>query len=392
MHYFIDFIQLKYYTVTIMKTNFTILQNFIQKAPVKQLVAFANNPCDETYFSLSSAVFNSGWQNNFIENLKDALIKDVNAFSVSASKGKSDKYLENAFDLDSQTLFSIAGTLPSDLFCVGKGKVPTSKTLKRFYATHGYGVFIENKAFYYKDGEILPVKNVSPIQISDLKDYVSEKKAISDNIENFLSSLPHANMLLYGDRGTGKSSTIHAFLNKYAPCGLRLVELQKENITELSALKKSLEDIPLKFIIYIDDLSLNDTDGKFTALKAALEGSFSGLSNNTLVCATSNRRHIVKESFSDRNDSVHAGDSMQEQLSLSDRFGLTVLFSSTSKPEYISIFKQLALDYGLETDIDSLIALAERWAINKGGRSPRRAKQFVEFAYSCEKRNVPIEF
>ena len=170
------------------------------------------------------------------------------------------------------------------------------------------------------------------------------------------------------------------------------MELSKEQLLSLPLLKEKLGAVPLKFIIYIDDLSLTEGDERFTSLKAALEGSFGVKGKNTIVCATSNRRHIVKESFSDRRDSIHENECMQEQLSLSDRFGLTVLFSSTNKAQYLSIVNQLADDCGLKTPREELFRLAEQWAISKGGRSPRRARQFIDSAYAAEQRKMALEF
>ena len=174
--------------------------------------------------------------------------------------------------------------------------------------------------------------------------------------------------------------------------GLRIIEISKENMLCIPAVRELVADNPLKFIIFIDDLSLDEYDEKVSSLKAGLEGSVSGGTENVMIAATSNRRHIVKESFSDRENSVHPGDSIAEQLSLSDRFGLTVMFSTTDKSEYLSIVGQLADDAGIKTDRQQLFALAERWALTKGGRSPRRAKQFADLAYACEQRGVPIDF
>lgn len=375
-----------------MNQELTILEKLAEKPPVKELIDYGEAPCERSAAHLAAAVYECGWQKNFLSALKDAIVKDVNPFSVAAAKGESDKYLEAAFDSDVNALFSLAAAAKSNAFNYGDAEKPSAKELKTFYRTHGYGEFIFNKAFYYKDGEILPVTNAPDTRLCDLKDYEEEKQAIKNNIENFLGGLPYSDMLLYGERGTGKSSTVHAMLNEYFDQGLRIAEIGKEDVARLPELKKALSSLPLKFIIYIDDLSLTETDGSFTALKAALEGSFIGRADNTMVAATSNRRHIVKENFSDRNDSVHAGDAVQEQLSLSDRFGLSVLFSTTTKQQYLSIFRQLAEDFGLKTDIGTLENLAERWAILKGGRSPRRARQFAEFVYSCEKRGNNIEF
>ena len=153
-----------------------------------------------------------------------------------------------------------------------------------------------------------------------------------------------------------------------------------------------LVGLPFKFFLFIDDLSLEERDDKVTSLKASLEGSLSEKGSNVMIVATSNRRHILKENFSDRENSVHARDTMEEQLSLSDRFGLTVCFSSTGKAEYLSIVRQLAADRKLEIGEEELFALAERWALVKGGRSPRRAKQFIDYVYACTAKQIPIEF
>lgn len=268
----------------------------------------------------------------------------------------------------------------------------TLDKLREFHKHNGYGIFIGHKAFTFENGQLKPVYNTSSITLSDLKDYEAEKKAVVDNTLSFLSGLPYSNMLLYGDKGTGKSSTIHAVLNQYAEKGLRAVEISKDRLKEISDVKEVLAELPFKFILFIDDLSLEERDEKVTSLKASLEGSLSEKGANVMIVATSNRRHILKENFSDRENSVHARDTMEEQLSLSDRFGLTVCFSSTGKAEYLSIVRQLAQDRKLTLPDEELCALAERWALIKGGRSPRRARQFIDYAYACTAKNIPIEF
>ena len=268
----------------------------------------------------------------------------------------------------------------------------TLDKLREFHKHNGYGIFIGHKAFTFENGQLKPVYNTSSITLSDLKDYEAEKKAVADNTLSFLSGLPYSNMLLYGDKGTGKSSTIHAVLNQYAEKGLRAVEISKDRLKEISDVKEVLAELPFKFILFIDDLSLEERDEKVTSLKASLEGSLSEKGANVMIVATSNRRHILKENFSDRENSVHARDTMEEQLSLSDRFGLTVCFSSTGKAEYLSIVRQLAQDRKLTLPDEELCALAERWALIKGGRSPRRARQFIDYAYACTAKNIPIEF
>lgn len=193
-------------------------------------------------------------------------------------------------------------------------------------------------------------------------------------------------MLLYGDRGTGKSSTVHAVLNAYAPEGLRMIEISKSDIPDLTMIREMLADSPMKFIIFIDDLCFDSHDDSFGELKAALEGSLSGRKHNTIIYATSNRRHLIKESFSDRENDINRNDIMQEQLSLSDRFGLSITFVNPDKKEYLDIVEKIADDRNLAVDKERLFSAAERWATRRGGRSPRCARQFIDFVESAEKR------
>ena len=218
-----------------------------------------------------------------------------------------------------------------------------------------------------------------------------KKKEVRDNFENFLAGLPYADMLLYGDRGTGKSSTVHAMINLFSDKKLRLVEIDKENILTLPALKSMLASVPMKFVVFIDDFSLRENDDRVSTLKAALQGSMEGNVGNVMIVATSNRRHIVEENFATRMDSVHVGDSEEELLSLSDRFGITVLFASVNKQNYLSIVHAIAEEMKITTPAETLDLLAERWAILRGGRSPRRARQFVDYIYACEQKGVSVE-
>jgi hypothetical protein len=361
---------------------------------------------EEKNFNISELayeLFTRNAENNLAGYICHTILVDENAFSITcANKQTPSPYLLKAYKNDLDIIFSAVNNLNDNgLFNKGKATQPFDENfnvetsvanLSKFYSTHGYGMFIDYKAFNYQAGKLLPIENTSPITMSELKNYEYEKKLIGDNIVNFISGLPYSHMLLYGDRGTGKSSTIHAMLNEYFSQGLRIIELSKENMLHIPEIKQLIANNPLKFIIFIDDLSLGEYDDKVSTLKASLEGSVSSGADNAMIVATSNRRHIVKESFNDRENSVHPSDSMAEQLSLSDRFGLTVNFSTTDKAEYLSIITQLAADRHLTTNNDKLAALAERWALVKGGRSPRRAKQFIDLVYSCEKRGTEIEF
>ena len=194
-----------------------------------------------------------------------------------------------------------------------------------------------------------------------------------------LSGKPAANILLTGDAGTGKSSTVKAVVNELSHLGLRILEVRKEQLHSIPAILDELNSNPLKFILFIDDLSFQKDDDNFSALKAILEGSVSARSRNVVIYATSNRRHLVKESFSNRDgDDVHRNDTMQEMLSLSERFGIQITFQKPDKKTYLDIVRHLAKDRGVEMPVEELEAQAERFALGRGGRSARAATQFID--------------
>ena len=235
--------------------------------------------------------------------------------------------------------------------------------LTKFYREHGCGIFAKYRAFIWRNHTIIPVEYPDKTQMSDLKEYEEPRQLVIDNTESFLNGLPANNCLLYGDRGTGKSSTIKAILNQYYTQGLRVIEMPKE------------------FLMDFPDLSFSHQDDTYASLKAVLEGGVAARPENTLIYATSNRRHLVRETFSDRDgDEIHRGDTIQESLSLADRFGLSVNFSLPSKEKYLAIVEELAKQRGLEEYIDQLKQGAEQWAIARGGRSPRCARQFMNSA------------
>lgn len=266
------------------------------------------------------------------------------------------------------------------------GWAEQTRALAAFHKQNGYGLFAEYAAFEWRDHQLCPISATDPIQLTDLKNYERQRSQVVDNTESFVKGLPANNVLLYGDRGTGKSSTIHAVLNAYCTQGLRMIEIPKSAVSELTVIRELLADSPMKFIIYIDDLSFDSQDNSFTQLKAALEGSLSARQPNTLIYATSNRRHLIKENFSDREDDVNKSDTRQELLSLSDRFGLSVTFMNPDKKDYLDIVSKIAADRKLPADEERLFAAAEQWAIKKGGRSPRCARQFIDHVESALKR------
>lgn len=247
-------------------------------------------------------------------------------------------------------------------------------------ATTGFGIFAHYHMFTLGEGtRLLPVKNPDPQRLAQLTGYGEERRQVVLNTRALLSGLSANNILLYGDAGTGKSSTVKALANEYHGEGLRLVEVRKNQLYQIPSLMDELADSPLKFILFIDDLSFPDNDGDFTALKAILEGNISARPQNIVVYATSNRRHLMRERHADRaGDDVHRADTLEEQASLSARFGLTITFLKPDRALYADIVCALADEYGVATPRGDLIAAAEAHAIRYGGRSPRTALQFIQ--------------
>lgn len=261
------------------------------------------------------------------------------------------------------------------------------KDICDYHNKYGSGIFAMYKAFSWESGILEGVCSSDPITIADLVGYEDERQIVIDNTLQFLKGYPANNILLYGDRGTGKSSTIKAILNEYYEKGLRIIEITKNNLINFSQVIRTLEKTKLKFIIFVDDLSFEDNEENYAALKAVLEGSLGAKPKNAIIYATSNRRHLVKEKFSERSgmhsgiksDEIRANDSLQEKLSLSDRFGITVVFSSPDKKSYLDIVEGIAENRGLKIDREYLHREALKWEMWYNGRSPRTARQFIDW-------------
>ena len=246
----------------------------------------------------------------------------------------------------------------------------------------GYGMFAKHHVFTVENGQLVPVKYPDPQRLSELPGYEKEREKVIANTKALLAGMPANNVLLYGDAGTGKSSAVKAIANEFAPEGLRLVEVKKNQLYQIPDLMDKLAANPLKFILFIDDLSFTANDDNFAALKAILEGSVGGRAKNIAVYATSSRRHLIKETLTDRTgDDIHEADTRQELMSLSARFGLTVTFQRPEKARFETILAELAKQHGIDMPMDQLLVKAEAFAIRAGGRSPRVAKQFIE---QCE--------
>ncbi len=244
---------------------------------------------------------------------------------------------------------------------------------------YGYGIYAKYYMFIVKDSVVIPVKNPDEIKLSQLIGYEIQRKMIIDNTLALLRGKPASNVLLTGDAGTGKSSSVKAIANEFRNEGLRIIEIRKDQLHDIPVIIDNLSKNPLKFILFIDDLSFESDDDNFGALKAILEGSVSARAANIAIYATSNRRHLVKENFSDRNgDDMHRNDTMQQLISLSERFGLKISFSKPLKDEYLRIVAGLAEQNGLTIPQEKLFADAESFAVAKSGRSARAAKQFID--------------
>ena len=330
----------------------------------------------------------------------EEVLGDDNAYSAALTGGHSaPARVERAALRDLGCLYRAASLTPQALFAgvpaetaallPAWGCAPASApmdgawdadsdALAAYHAVHGCGRFSEHIAFLWRDGALLPVDHPDPIRLSNLKSYEYQRRLAVDNTRAFLDGFEANNMLLYGDRGTGKSSTVKALLNEYAPEGLRMIEMPKEYLRQLPDLTGYLAGIPMKFIVFIDDLSFSANDDNFAALKAVLEGGLASRPDNVLIYATSNRRHLLRETFSDRaGDEVHHADTVQESVSLSDRFGLSLTFLLPDKQRFLDIVEQMAADRGLKVERQTLLDAAERWALERGARSPRYARQFI---------------
>lgn len=382
---------------------------------ISSLLDLLQSVSDESVLEKQSEFFRRVTSHKSLKHyISKLILQDDNAFTKAAASsavGELPLSVINGVKSDLEKLEAIASIKPEDIYNsvtdndlksvlqtlpaweTGTAVAPLENgwqnqidALINYHKINGYGMFSKYNAFAWRNHELYPIAGTDPILLSDLKNYELQRKQVIDNTESFVNGYPSNNVLLYGDRGTGKSSTVHAVLNEYACKGLRMIEISKSDIPDLTLIRELLSESPMKFIIFIDDLCFDSHDDSFGELKAALEGSLSGRKHNTIIYATSNRRHLIKESFSDRENDINRNDIMQEQLSLSDRFGLSITFINPNKKDYLDIVEKIAADRRLNVDKERLFLVAEQWASKKGGRSPRCARQFIDYVESAEKR------
>ena len=264
--------------------------------------------------------------------------------------------------------------------------------LTQFYTEFGVGKLGLHKAFRIAHtdagAEIVPITKTSHVHLDDLVGYEIAKQKLVDNTEAFVSGRRANNCLLFGDAGTGKSSSIKAILNQYYDRGLRMIEVYKHQFHDLNDVIAQIKNRNYKFIIFMDDLSFEEFEIEYKYLKAVLEGGLEKKPDNVLIYATSNRRHLVRETFKDKaeyDEELHINDTVQEKLSLVARFGVTIYYGSPSKKEFQTIVKELALRNGIAMQEDTLLLEANKWEMSHGGLSGRTAQQFVDYLLGKEK-------
>lgn len=355
----------------------------------------------ENYADFISELYQSEFMGDWSSYIRNFVLTDENVVSINCAKNNTDKipdYIMGAFEYELRILSDVASVSFEDVREILNIKYPSNSALinslpvfdsykllftkdqiQSSYKQEGYGVISKYYTFKF-DGNlnVVPVKNPDNVKFSDLKLYEYQKEILKTNTISFIKGNPSNNILLYGDRGCGKSSSIKALVNEYHHMGLKVIQAYKNNLDKLEKLEEYLSGFPSKFIIFIDDLVFDENDPEFASVKAILEGSLSKHPDNVLIYATTNRRHLVKETFSSREgNEVHLNDTMDEAASLSDRFGITITFSSPDKNKYLEIVKQLKDEMNIKADEETLFKEAEAFAILKGTRCPRVARQFL---------------
>lgn len=386
-----------------------ILNRSVPKAFYKLLLSSDKPPVEflNAYGDFYSLLSQRGYSDRFAYCLTETALFDENSYTKAAAAGKTSLLPENVTEAairDCKAIEFVSSLTAGDILTNYKyqeeiaeiadglprwekgsaveafeGLEKDISKLSDFYSRNGCGMFARYRAFIWRDGNIQPVVHPDGISLSSFIGYERERNQVIENTRSFIENKSCNNCLLYGDKGTGKSSTVKAIANQFRDKGLRIVEMPKERLVDFPILVDKIAALPMKFIIFIDDLSFQKQDQSYTSLKAVLEGGLASRPENTLIYATSNRRHLVKETWADRDtDDINRRDNMEETLSLSDRFGLSVCFSLPAKDDFLEIVFELAKKNGVDLNEEELALKAERFALSRGGRSPRCAKQFVE--------------
>lgn len=370
-----------------------VFRPLLKDPVVSALCAYLDCPTSSAYAEFVAALYEANG-GNITEHIRELCENSSNVYVKMLGQGE--KAPDHIYDclLSELDVLQEVAELSKDKLCDTleyQGFLPSfavSKLRLRDYylhrasniETYGYGIYAKNRMFYVDEQDnIVPVHHPDRTELSQLVDYERERQVVVDNTRALLAGKPAANILLTGDAGTGKSSTVKAVANALWKEGLRIIELRKDQLRAIPKILDELSTNPLKFVLFIDDLSFLKDDDNFNALKAVLEGSVTAKSENVVIYATSNRRHMIKEKFSDREgDDIHRNDTMQEIVSLSERFGIHVSFSKPNKQTFLHIVHHLAEEHSIDMPESELDAMAERFALERGGRSARLAQQFID--------------
>ncbi|MGF6375671.1 putative AAA+ superfamily ATPase [Clostridiales Family XIII bacterium PM5-7] len=376
----------------------SILETPVVSSLQKLLFAIENGPLADQLFcygAFSKAIYDQG--GDLSSFVKEFVLNDENQYlnAISANEPISNPVYE-CLNEELSVLQLVADVAtPQIATLINYDKIlPRWDThfvdLKQEYMDmidalpkRGYGIFAKYRAFKVVSGQLVPIQSPDMQSLNSLYGYQRERNQVLENTRALVQGQPASNVLLYGDAGTGKSSTIKACANAFFEEGVRLVEFNKSQLSEIPVIIEALHNNPLRFIFYIDDLSFGQNDDAFCNLKGILEGNVTSYTKNIVIYATSNRRHLIKESMESRlGNDLHLNDTLQETMSLSARFGLTITFSKPEKDLYLEIVMSLAKEYGIRTETQeeeaALLRKAEAFAIRSNGRSPRTAKQFIQ--------------
>ena len=350
----------------------------------------------ECYAQLFHTLRREGFQ-GLGDWLWDALRYTEGPYARLAERGGTDPALENSARRDVETFVLLAETDCDAYVDAMKALLPAEygpalaglprwraaapfdfDSLTRFYQAHGAGLYARYRAFLWEAGELVPVADPDCPRPEELLGYEMQRGQVEENTRLMLSGRAANNVLLFGDGGTGKSATVKSMLYLPGMEDLRLIEIQKENLVGLPSLIRSLRGRRQKFILFIDDLAFDQDDKTYSSMKTILEGSLEKRPDNVAIYATSNRRHLVRQTFSDRaGDEVDAFETISEKTALAERFGLRIPYMTMSKSEYLALIDHLAGLYHVEMNREVLHAKAMEWEIRHAGRTPRVARQFI---------------
>lgn len=369
-----------------------IFREILKTKTIKKLIKllkYNSNDYTETtylYYDFLNELYNNN--DNIGDYLLEYIFRDDNIYIKKILlKQNINKNIENALKEELDFFSYLSEINFSDIYN-NLAELETKKIdFYNIYSTHikeinkkGYGIFYNSNMFTLDEkNNITKAKHQDNQNIKQLYGYEREREKVIQNTKTLLEGKKANNILLYGDAGTGKSSTIKAVANMFRDEGLRLIEVKKNQLSFITDIIQKLSSSPLKFIIFIDDLTFSSNDDSFSYLKAVLEGGVNSFPQNIVVYVTSNYRHLIKENFNDRTgDDIHLEDTIQQIMSLTNRFGIVITFQRPDKDLFVDIVLSYAKDNNIQIDKEELIKQAESYAIRSAGRSPRVAKQFIE--------------